>query len=304
MKRALLGVGFVVAVAAAFAGGTVYGLGADPDGDVPAGTWIKVRGTMRALTGRDKQWAVINTDVASNVERPCPQNPIVIATAGQSNAANAISTPLDANLTAPVYMFFNNKCYALRDPMLGSNGTFGSVWSRFAPLLAQKTGRPVVMISGAIGGSQFSDWTDPHSPYMPQLRARVVQASKIVGAPDVVLWHQGETDAWFNPSQAELQPTVEKAVNTVLTTFPLKPNAKLVLYRASICTGKKRAVSTPNVINAETAAAKSNPRIVLGPNTDIFGDRFRHDHCHFNEEGARRVAQLSLDAVTPLVSRP
>ena len=304
MQRTLFALIVLIAIVAAFAGGTVYGLGADPDGDVPAGTWIRVRGEARALLGHDKQWAVINQDVAANIERRCPQGAIVIATAGQSNAANAISTPLDADVSVPVYMFFKSRCYALRDPLLGSNGTFGSVWSRFAPMLAGRTGRPVVIISGAIGGSQFGDWTDPHSPYMRQLRDRVADAAKIVGAPDVVLWHQGETDAWFKPRQADLQPTIEKALHTVLATFPLKPAARLVLYRASICTGAKRQASTPGVIDAETAAAKSDPRIILGPNTDMFGDRFRHDHCHFNEEGARRVAEQTVGVVMPLVGKP
>ncbi len=303
-RRIVLLVVVVLVAIAAFAAGTIYGLGADPDGDVPAGTWIKLRGDLRAITGQDKQWAQINQDIGSNIALPCPRNAIVIATAGQSNAANAISTPLDANPAAPVFMFFKGRCYALRDPMLGSNGTFGSVWSRFAPMLAEQSGRPVVMISGAIGGSQFSDWTDPHSPYMRQLRDRVIDAARIVGPPDVVLWHQGETDAWFKPSQAELQPTIERALHTVLTTFPLKPDAKLVLYRASICTGAKRQASTASVIAAETAAVASDPRIVAGPNTDVLGDRFRHDHCHFNEEGARRVARMTLDVVTPLVDKP
>jgi hypothetical protein len=304
LPRALILLAILAAIAATFIGGTIYGLGADPNSEIPAGTLIRVREHLRRLVGHDKEWAVINADVASNIERPCPQDAIVIATAGQSNAANAISTPLDANTTLPVYMFFKGRCYALRDPLLGSNGTSGSVWSRFAPMLVARTGRPVVIISGAIGGSQFGDWTDPHSPYMPQLRKRVIEAAKIVGAPDVVLWHQGETDAWFKPSQAQLQPTIEKALHTLLTTFPLKPAAKLILYRASICTGAKRQASTPSVIAAETAAAASDPRIIAGPNTDVFGDRFRHDNCHFNEEGARRVAQLTLDVVTPLVSKP
>jgi len=302
VRRVLVGAVAALALGATFVAGTVYGLMADPEGDFPAGAVIVAKTAARQWAGLSKNWAQINDDVAANAALPCPANALVVVTGGQSNAANAISTPLDADPAVPAFMFFAGKCYRLRDPLLGTTGGRGSVWSRLAPLLAAKTGRPVVFVNGAIGGSQYGDWLDPESPYMGWLRDRVAEAAKVVGPADIVLWHQGETDAWFRPTQAEIQPQIEKVTGIVLTSFALKPAAKLVLYRATLCTGERRKVSTPSVIAAQTAVAAGNPRIVAGPNTDQFGRRFRHDDCHLNDSGAQRTAEATLALIAPMLT--
>ncbi|AHE57207.1 SGNH/GDSL hydrolase family protein [Sphingomonas sanxanigenens] len=301
IRRVIAGTVAIAAIAGAFLAGTVYGIESDPYGDFPAGTLIAAKTQVRTALGMSKGWSKSNADLTDQIRRACPANALVVVTGGQSNASNAISTPFDADPAAPVFMFFDGHCFALRDPLLGTTGTRGSVWSRLGPALAARTGRPVVFVNGAIGGSQFSDWTDKRSPYMANLRRRVADAAKQLGPADIVLWHQGETDAWFTTSQAEIQPEIKQVTDTVLTSFALKPAAKLVLYRASLCTGARRRTSNQPLLAAQTAVAAANPRIVLGPDTDRFGRRFRHDDCHFNDAGARSMADATLALIAPML---
>ena len=303
-RRVLIGFIAVLVSGTALIAGTIFGLTADPDGDFPAGTTVIAKNSLRKFLGISKTASQINRDIGANIPLPCPVHALVVVTGGQSNAANAISTPRDADPTLPVFMFFDGKCYALRDPLLGASGGGGSVWSRLGPILSARTGKPVVLVNGAIGGSQYDDWLDPKLPYMNWLRDRVAKAALILGPADIVLWHQGETDAWFHPARGEIQPKIKAVASTVLKSFALKPTAKLVMYRASICIGKRRKSGVPSIIAAQTAVANSNSRIVPGPNTDQFGLRFRHDGCHLNEAGARRMAEQSADLVAPLLARP
>lgn len=292
----------VAGLLAAFVGGTLWGLGADHDGDFPAGYIILTKNKIRNFVGLSKAKSKINDDISSNIKLPCPVNPVVVVTGGQSNSANAVSSPLDVGTNSNAYMFFDGYCYAIRDPILGANGIRGSIWSRFAPALAARLQRPVVIISGAIGGSQFADWIDPKLPYMRLLRDRVMDASRKIGPADIVLWHQGETDAWFKPRQSDIQPVIFRVTSTVMSTYAVKPGAKLVLYQASICTGERRKQSTAAVINAQAAVAAADPRVILGPNTDLLGRRYRHDDCHFNDVGAQIVANQTVDLVSQLLT--
>ena len=301
-RRAIAGTVAVVAIAGAFLAGTVYGIESDPYGDFPAGTVIATKSAVRSTLGLSKSWSKTNAKLDGQIQVPCPANALVVVTGGQSNASNAISTPYDANPAAPVFMFFDSHCYQLRDPLLGTTGTRGSVWTRLGPALAERTGRPVVFVNGAIGGSQFGDWIAKGSPYMDNLRKRVADAAKQIGPADIVLWHQGETDAWFTRNQAEVQPAIKQVTDTVLSTFALKPTAKLVLYRVSLCTGERRKQSNLPLLAAETAVAEANPRIVPGPNTDRFDRRYRHDDCHLNDAGAKGMADETLALITPLLA--
>lgn len=301
IRRLIVGAVGITAVAGAFMAGTLYGLGADPYGDFPAGKMIAAKSAIRTTLGLSKSWSPTNADLSGQIQAPCPANPLVVITGGQSNASNAVSTPFDANPAAPVFMFFDGHCYRLRDPLLGTTGTRGSVWTRLGPALAERTGRPVVFVNGAIGGSQYSDWLAKGSPYMENLRKRVADAAKQIGPADIVLWHQGETDAWFVKNQAEVQPAIKQVTDTVLTTFALKPTAKLVLYRVSLCTGERRKQSNLPLLAAQTAVAEANPRIVAGPNTDRFDRRFRHDDCHLNDAGAKGVADDTLALIAPML---
>ena len=303
IRAVLILTAVLLGLTGAFVAGTLFGLGAEPSGDFPAGMVIDAKSGFRKALGLQKAWASTSKDLSGSEAQPCPTDALIIVTGGQSNASNAISTPLDADPASRAYSFFDGRCYQLRDPLPGTTGTRGSVWSRLAPALSRATGRPVVFVNGAIGGSQYSDWLDPSSPYMGNLRDRVAAAANAIGPADIVLWHQGETDAWSRPTQAEIQPDIEKVTSTILSTFALKPTAKLVLYRVSLCTGERRKTSDLPLLAAQTAVARGNPRIVEGPNTDLLGRRFRHDDCHMNDAGAKAMAEQTLALIAPMLIR-
>ena len=118
----------------------------------------------------------------------------VILAMGQSNAGNYGET-----LYRPVQPVFNfnwndGKCYRAEDPLLGSTGDRGSVWTRLGDALVEtKRFKQVVIVPVGVGGSSVRDWAGPDGPSQ-----RAVRASEALGRVGLhvthVLWHQGEAD--------------------------------------------------------------------------------------------------------------
>lgn len=258
-----------------------------------------------------QQWAdigrirpIISTDVSDDQAAPCPDDALVVVTGGQSNAANSISTPLDATPAAPLFMFMDGRCYLLRDPLLGASGVGGSIWSRLGPKLHARTGRPILFVNGAIGGSRFADWMNPASPHFSRLQRNVAAAERIAGPVDLILWHQGETDAALRPARSRIEKDIRAVLTRLLHELPIAPNARILLYRASRCAGVGRENGVAEIIAAQTAATTIDPRVIAGPNTDKLDQRQRWDGCHFNEAGAEAVAQMTMESLFLHVAAP
>lgn len=277
---------------ASFASGVVLGA---LDGRVQ-GSVTAAKAQVRIALGLPKQWNPnVHDDASAHVEASCPDpdEALVVVTGGQSNAANNVSSPLPP--LSGVYTFFDGACYATQDPVLGASGTRGSLWTQLGGRLREQSGRPVVFVHGAVGGSAYGDWLDARSGYLARLLGRVDQARAAGFEPDWIVWHQGETDAANAALDAGVLAGEIEALGSQL--LEAAPDARLYLFQASRCVGAIRAEGRPEVREAQAAAAGRLPRTVLGLDTDGLDDEHRLDGCHFNALGRDAIVAALAETI-------
>ena len=257
---------------------------------VPSDKYYKMRYKVRQAFGLPKFWAIVpSPDKAigrEEVKCPAAEETIVIVTGGQSNAANNVPVLYEAK--SYVVEWFNNRCYKAIDPLLGANGSAGSIWLALGDRLSSDLNSPVMLINGAMGGTQFSDWVDKRSNYYNALINRVKSAISEGYAPKLILWHQGETDAESERNMGLLKNSIETLTSELITDIP---TARLYLFLATKCIGKYRANGVENVRSLLVQTATNNPKIITGMNTDKLGNDFRWDTCHFNSLGRKAIVE-------------
>lgn len=257
---------------------------------------------VREGLGLQKDWVALpGPDQAEGrkpVACPDPLRAVVLVTGGQSNASNAVPVLADTPPPDEVVVWFDGRCWPAADPVLGATGADGSLWPPLAAEVAAELDRPVLLVNGAIGGTQVGDWLDPRSGYRAALMGRVQEAQAAGFEPDLVLWHQGETDAGAERDMARVERRFGDLADGLLVGMP---EARLYLFRASKCIGANRAEGVAGIRDAQTAVAESRDRVVPGMDTDALGNDFRWDTCHFNSLGRAAIVNEVAPEVADLL---
>lgn len=286
MKRAAI---ILVAVVLALGGALLAFRALDPLGFGDA------KRATRVALGLPKLWVRdYNLDTRGETALACPADALVIVTGGQSNAANALSDPLPADPAVPAFMALGGKCYRLRDPVLGATATGGSLWTAMGAALHRASGRPVVFINGAVGGTQLGDWLDDRSGYRQHLAAEVVAARRAGLVPAYVFWVQGETDAFALVDPALFVDQFRRLIPQLDTATGRVP---WLIYRSTRCT--ERRGNGPAIDAAVTAFATTSDRIILGPDASALGPEKRRDGCHFNAAGRAALVTETVAIIGP-----
>ena len=240
---------------------------------------------------------IITTDSSCNSASP-KHDTVVLLVLGQSNAANAGSEKYTSPC-AQTQNFYNGQLVPLSDPLLGSNGDGGSVWSRLGQQLIENNfAGHVIVAPAAVGGTRIEQWIqggDLHHLIVETVASLRSKNLKVTH----VLWHQGESN--------------HTALNALLTPTQ---NAKLYQQNFLLLVQQLRALgvdapvfpamtsrcgATPSdttLIAAQRDLANDALGIFNGPNTDILGNEFRSDNCHFNGTGLKTHAILWANAIS------
>ncbi|MDV7145543.1 sialate O-acetylesterase [Tropicimonas sp. TH_r6] len=295
-RQVVVTIGLSLALLIAFLAGVVWSV-TSPS---PAEHYQDFKYKLRTSLNLPKSWYSIpqphsGTDYTM-VGCPDPADSIVLATGGQSNAANTNSSRSQTVAGQEAYMWFMGQCYIATDPVLGAGGSGGSLWPVLASELASESGKPVLLINGAIGGTQVSDWLDERSGYLEAFEQQIKGAIEAGFHPDFFLWHQGETDAAVISDKAILADEFHALLSNLLD---LSDTSRAYLFQASRCIGDRRINGVPSVLEAQATAAEADPRIILGMNTDILGRNFRWDECHFNALARPEIVSQVLADIRP-----
>ncbi len=282
---------------AAVAAGAVWGFSSS----WPEDTYKNVKFAVREAAGLPKFWQPVPGMTGNHVKVPCPNaaDTLVIATGGQSNAANSNTSLSGTTPDQHAYDWYAGACYIAQDPVPGASGTMGSLWPTIGADLARRLNRPVLMIHGAIGGSQVADWLDPRSGYYAGLGSQIDGARAAGFEPSLVIWHQGETDASRNPTLDDIAFDFGGLTDRLLTDLP---TARMYLFQASKCTGHIRRHGLPAVRDAQRLVAESRSRVVAGLDTDALGDDYRWDSCHFNSLGRDAIRKQLVPELAALLA--
>ena len=243
-------------------------------------------------TGRNTGPTVF-TDAKGREEVSCwsiDHDAAVILAMGQSNAGNYGET-----LYRPVQPVFNfnwndGKCYRAEDPLLGSTGDRGSVWTRLGDALVEtKRFKQVVIVPVGVGGSSVRDWAGPDGPSQ-----RAVRANEALGRVGLhvthVLWHQGEADY-------EMHKDVYSRLFARMTDYIRANgiNAPVFVATATVCNN----IGASQIREAQRELPFRLANVFAGPDTDALDSIYdrRDNLCHFSDRGLALHARLWRDVI-------
>ena len=217
-------------------------------------------------------------------------NAAVILAMGQSNAGNYGETryrPIQ-----PVFNFnwADGKCYRAEDPLLGSSGDRGSVWTRLGDALIESNQfKQVVIVPIGVGGSSVRDWAGPHGPAQRAVQAR--EALSRVGLHIThVLWHQGEADYGMHK---DVYSRLFAHMTEYIRSHGI--NAPVFVATATICNN----TGADQIREAQRELPYKLANVYAGPDTDALDSIYdrRDNLCHFSDRGLALHARMWRDVI-------
>lgn len=222
------------------------------------------------------------------------QHPLVLLALGQSNAGN--HGQLVRGQQPPLLLVADGKCLWAADPLPGSTGSGGSIWSRLpAQLAAAGLRRPVVLSLLAVDATSIADWTAPASPLPQRLRVQVEMLQALHLPPHAVLWQQGEADARLGTTSAAYREGMKKLAQAL---YKQGLTAPLLIATSTLC----RSAPSGDISAAVRQLIVEGSPFRPGPDTDMLtGSTMRYDGCHFSEQGLDAAARLWAIDIKSLV---
>jgi hypothetical protein len=214
----------------------------------------------------------------------------VILTMGQSNAANYGETRYRPVQPVINFNWMDGKCYRAEDPLLGSSGDRGSVWTRLGDaLIESKRFKQVVIVPIGVGGSSVRDWAGPHGPAQRAVEAQ--QALARVGLHVThVLWHQGEADYDMHKDvYSRLFARMTEYIRSHGITAPV------FVATATVCNNTGAA----QIREAQRELPFRLANVFAGPDTDALDSIYhrRDNLCHFSDRGLALHARMWRDVI-------
>ena len=223
---------------------------------------------------------------------------------GQSNASNTVDPGYDSAL--PVYAFADGVCTKAHDALPGTTGAKGSVWPRLGDKLAAGGFYDAVVFADiARGGSSILEW-GPGGRYNAVLLAALDALDEAGLPPTHILFHQGEADCAMGLPAAGYAAALDALIGQLRGR--IGRNTEVIVARTSLfldpdCGDKDNPAcykTCPALIEAQSAAADPDRRVLSGPDTDrLVPWSERNDGYHFTSRGADRVADAWLSLVAP-----
>ena len=218
------------------------------------------------------------------------QRTMVALVFGQANAANEGESLKLAN--ERVFNVFNGRLFRAEDPLLGSTGQGGSVWTRLGDeLIERELYDDVVFVPIAVSRSNMAKWS-PGGNLHRKLIERIREAKSMGLTFTHLLWHQGESDTKDKTDKAAYQDAFHAMLDTIR-----KEGVTAPVY-VSVATRCQREGPNPTIQEAQTELVDPLEGVFEGPNTDTLGLEYRFDGCHFTDEGLQRAALLWVEVLT------
>jgi len=212
---------------------------------------------------------------------------LIIFTFGQSNSANHGGEKYyqtNKNITN----YFDGKFFLASDPLLGSTGISGSVWTNFGDkLIKNSLAESVILITAGVGSSSIKDWSSG-GQLNKMLINRLNDLKKNNLNIEYFLWHQGESDVSLSTDAY-----LNKLINIINLTKEYFPKSKFLVAQATSC---GIVTFSPSIQKAQNIITKKD-NVFLGPNTDQIGYKDRFDGCHLSARGLEIHAQKWIDSI-------
>ena len=263
----------------------------------PAATLLtRARDAVSRLAGAGRTATAVESDTSWRESVACPpanDRTMVALVFGQSQAANLVEPRFVGS--DRVLNHFRGRCYRAADPLLGTDGGGGNVWTLVGnELVGQKRFDAVVLVTVAVSGSPIGQWAPGG-----RLHAHLLQAMHSLG-PGLLFTHvfQGESDLIFGTTAEDYLARL----GAVITA--LRQNGIDAPIFVAIESGYCDGAGTPPEPNNPIALAQKRliagrDGVYSGPDMDaaLNSASDRHDRCHMSGTGARKLSRLWAAAI-------
>jgi lysophospholipase L1-like esterase len=260
----------------------------------PAATVLtRARDAVWRLAGAGRMATAVESDTSWRESAACPpanDRTMVALVFGQSQAANLVEPRFVGS--DRVLNHFHGRCYRAADPLLGTDGGGGNVWTLVGnELVGQKRFDTVILVTVAVSGSPIGQWAPGG-----RLHAHLLQAVQSLG-PGLSFTHvfiqQGESDLNFGTTSEDYLARFD-AVITALRQNGIDAPI-FVAIESGYCDGAGTPPAPDNPIAlAQKRLIAGRDGVYFGPDMDAALDSAsdRHDHCHMSGTGARKLSRL------------
>jgi hypothetical protein len=217
----------------------------------------------------------------------------VVLGLGQSNIANECDP---AGLLEPKgevynFNFFDGRCYAAKDPLLGASLAQSNVLTRLGELLVERGSfSRVLLVPIAHGGTYASEWS-PGGKMFPRLQWALDRLRERRIKITHVLWQQGEAEAGQDDPDTQAWVRNFMAMANALRIAGV--DAAIYVAQCTVC------CNDPNeaIRSAQRKVVDPAAGILPGPDVDLIGRDERYDGCHLSAVGLQRAAALWYEAL-------
>ena len=226
----------------------------------------------------------------------CPHDTgsvLVLVPMGQSNAANSISGLYNDLKDERILNFFSGSCFIAKDPLIGNGGIHGSIWSLLAlAILQESRWQNIVIAPMAVGSSSIAQWV-PGGYLFPMAKMRIHELAQTGFRNVAFLWHQGEIDRLDQGgNEADYRAHLREVIALTKSAYPKSAFFVSIATKCGI-----ESEPDPEIQQAQRSAINPSEGVYAGANTDLLGNDFRSDGCHFNAEGAKAEVSLWVDSL-------
>jgi hypothetical protein len=251
----------------------------------PLGLWHR----LRSVPVEYQYFADLKGKTVVDCPARDPRTAVIVAL-GQSNGSNmpSLGEPHVHGVPGAVN-FFDGRCYAADDPILGSDGDGNSPWTLVAnDLIATRAADRVVIAALTISNTSVADWTT-NSFFARRLDRISADLAAANLQPTAIAWFQGEAD---NMRQTDAGEYVRAFALLEQSLRRRGWSAPIYLSMTTICQ------TPPNdTLRAAQRRIAAGAGVRPGPDTDALGFAARWDGCHFTPAGRREVASLWAEAL-------
>jgi hypothetical protein len=253
-------------------------------------------------------------DTAGRMAEPCPgpgAGTAVLFAFGQSNASNIGAGRRKGQPGLINFNIFDGKCYRATDPLLGSSGTGGAVWTALGNrLILEGALDSVIVVPIAIGGSSINRWADPRD-----LGARIAFAGAALQDAGIKVTHvlviHGEADHHAAAAWSRLRPSEFRRLRPNGSRYSMRSKAYAAHFLTVRNHLKSLGINGPVYVAVKTRCGDTGPDIEgpvskaqrdlalnydgihPGPNINAFADiNYRSDLCHLSDAGIEKTAKI------------
>jgi hypothetical protein len=232
------------------------------------------------------------SNTANKILKECTNNSDVIVIIGQSNASNSVSSEIKKSEKDLNY--FEDKCYLLSEPVLGSTGSRESIASSLSSKINNRTSN--IFLTSGWNGSSIKEWSQPYSHltlYVNNNLKKILKYNNL----KYIIWIQGESDK----NELDINYIEHFKIFKKNILKGISPNKfeklKFIVTQTSRCGVDDKP--EPNIYLQQKELGKVFDDVLVTNVTDSLGLDYRIDGCHFNSFGV----DIITDEISQIINK-